>query len=269
MSPKRIKPAPRWPKGAVVLFWSLLLLCATETAQPAHAGKGPEKEVSRRPSGYPWHRGIIATVFWIGTDWAPQSPSGNFRSSWDAHWVRHYGGEDSPEARAGLLPGTHAATLNPFYVALPFNDLAHPALARKWIPWSDSEAPDGKSHCQGRWVEIEGPNGKRIFAQWMDAGPFVTDDAGYVFGNQRPRASAGIDVSPAVKEYLGLRGRDKVNWRFVDRRDVPPGPWITYLEEAILYQAIKAKDGAPSEQASFPSARAGRKRSHHRKSGPR
>ncbi|WP_242529268.1 hypothetical protein [Methylacidimicrobium sp. B4] len=231
----------RLSRGTALLLWALLLFCPVAGLDSADAAG--RKEPAGGSSAYPWHRGIVSTVFWIGTDWAPQSPSGNLRSSWDAHWVRHYGGEDSPVARAGLLPGTHAATLNPFYVALPFNDLAHPGLARKWIPWDGSEAADGRSRCEGHWVEIEGASGKRVYAQWMDAGPFVSDDAAYVFGAHRPRASAGIDVSPAVKEYLGLGGRDRVNWRFVERRDVPPGPWITYLEEAILYQAIKEKDG--------------------------
>jgi hypothetical protein len=39
-------------------------------------------------------------------------------------------------------------------------------------------------------------------------GPFNTDSAGYVFGDQRPSPNVnhggGIDVSPAVRDYLGL-----------------------------------------------------------------
>lgn len=246
MRSQRTPHSGRLPTGTALLLSGLLLLCPS-AAVPSGAAAG-EREPSQGSSRYPWHRGIVSTVFWIGTDWAPQSPAGNLRSAWDARWVRHYGGEDSPAARAGLLPGTHAATLNPFYVALPFNDLAHPGLARKWIPWDGSEATDGKSRCEGHWVEIEAVSGKRVYAQWMDAGPFVSNDAAYVFGGRRPRASAGIDVSPAVKEYLGLGGRDRVDWRFVERKDVPPGPWITYLEEAILYRAIKEKDGAGRDE---------------------
>lgn len=242
-----------------------LLFCMAMTLHSAEPNDAQEREHSKGFSAYPWHRGIVATVFWIGTDRVPQSPSGNLQSAWDARWVRHYGGEDSPAARAGLLPGTHAATLNPFYVALPFNDLAYPKLAKKWIPWDGSEASDRRSRCEGHWVEIEGSNGKRVYAQWMDSGPVLSNDAAYVFGGQRPRASAGIDVSPAVKEYLGLGGRDRVNWRFIDRQEVPPGPWITYLEEAILYQAIKQKDGTSGEENRSPSMtpRKGKGRKRH------
>ena len=264
MKRKRAPGVGRFRSGSSVLLSALLLFGAGSPTRAANPKAAEQKEPSRDAPTYPWHRGIVSTVFWIGTDWAPQSPSGNFRSAWDSRWVRHYGGEDSPAARAGLLPGTHAATLNPFYVALPFNDLAYPGLARKWIPWDGSEAADGRSRCEGHWVEIEGPGGKRVYAQWMDSGPFVSNDAAYVFGGRRPRASAGIDVSPAVKEYLGLGGRDRVAWRFVDRKEVPPGPWITYLEEAILYQAIKQKDGAGGEGGDSSPEPAHRKKGHRR-----
>ncbi|TFE73298.1 hypothetical protein [Methylacidiphilum caldifontis] len=193
------------------------------------------------PEGH-WHRDIPATVFWIGTDITQWSPKGIFRSAWDEHWIRNYGGEDSPKARAGLLPGTHAATLNPFYVALPFNDLAYPRIAKRWIPWYDGGFSYGKSQCKGHWVEIKNRWGRVVYAQWMDVGPYVADDYCYVFGSCRPKSKSGIDVSPAVKEYLGLDGFDRVSWRFVSEKDVPQGPWIKYLEEAILYSVIKRKE---------------------------
>ena len=58
-------------------------------------------------------------------------------------------------------------------------------------------------------------------------GPFRTDSAAYVFGTDTApnlNRGAGIDVSPAVRDYLGLTPLDLVDWRFVDRSDVAAGP---------------------------------------------
>ncbi|WP_200885771.1 hypothetical protein [Methylacidiphilum kamchatkense] len=219
----------------VFFFGKLICLAAKEKVSARTCCQGP------LPLGS-WHKDIPTTTFWIGTDITKWSPKGIFRSSWDEHWIRNYGGEDSPEARAGLLPGTHAATLNPFYVALPFNDIAYPVTARKWMPWFDPSVPKGVSQCKGHWVEIKNKWGKEAYAQWMDVGPYVADDYCYVFGACRPKSKSGLDVSPAVKEYLGLNGYDKVSWRFVDEKEVPQGPWLKYLEEAILYSVIKKRE---------------------------
>ena len=66
-----------------------------------------------------------------------------------------------------------------------------------------------------------------------DVGPFYTDSAAYVFGDGRPwpnvNHGAGIDVSPAVRDYLGLGSLDLVDWRFVEQADVPAGPWSQYI----------------------------------------
>ena len=63
-------------------------------------------------------------------------------------------------------------------------------------------------------------------------GPFRTDHFQYVFGNERPKPNlnhgAGLDVSPAVRDYLGLAPTDVTDWQFVEVRDVPPGPWRSY-----------------------------------------
>jgi hypothetical protein len=77
--------------------------------------------------------------------------------------------------------------------------------------------------------------GNRIaYAQWEDAGPFRTDHWQYVFGNERPKPTlnrgAGLDVSPAVRDYLGLKQTDVTDWRFVDFSEVPRGPWSTLGE---------------------------------------
>jgi hypothetical protein len=183
-------------------------------------------------------------VFWIGQGRVIPTSATNYKSAWDAKWQGNYGGKDDPKNRAGFVPSDFAATLNPFYVALPFNDVAHPELARKWIPWWQEGLGRWVSQCKGRWVEIRNQKGESCFAQWEDVGPFVTDDAEYVFGTARPKAKngAGLDVSPAVRDYLGLTGRDLTDWRFVEPHEVPPGPWIKYGEQAIIFSAIKKKE---------------------------
>ncbi len=191
-----------------------------------------------------WKRNIITTVFWIGQGRVIPTSATNYKSAWDRKWEGNYGGKDDPKNRAGFVPSDFAATLNPFYVALPFNDVAHPELARKWIPWWQNGLGRWVSQCKGRWVEIRNQKGESCFAQWEDVGPFVTDDAEYVFGTARPKAKngAGLDVSPAVRDYLGLTGRDLTDWRFVEPHEVSPGPWIKYGEQAIIFSAIKKKE---------------------------
>ncbi|HEY0791357.1 MAG TPA: hypothetical protein VGD78_09875 [Chthoniobacterales bacterium] len=51
-----------------------------------------------------------------------------------------------------------------------------------------------------------------------------------MFGTDWPspnrNGNAGLDVSPAVQQYLGLSGLDVVRWRFVSASEVPRGPWF-------------------------------------------
>jgi len=55
-----------------------------------------------------------------------------------------------------------------------------------------------------------------------------------VFGDERPdrnaQHGAGLNVSPAVRDYLGLQPTDLTDWQFVEVGDVPPGPWRDYGE---------------------------------------
>ena len=65
-------------------------------------------------------------------------------------------------------------------------------------------------------------------------GAFSYDYWQYVFGNERPKLNlnkgAGLDVSPAVRDYLGLSDTDVTDWRFVDFSEVSRGPWSTHGE---------------------------------------
>lgn len=197
----------------------------------------PDEPPSAQQERYPWKPSICTTVFWIGEKPSGGNPVPNHASSWDENWMRSYGGFDSPnpDERKGFLPARFKPRQNPFYVALPYNDMTsngHKAEARKIIPWYKNEFESlHKSVCKGRWIAIR--KGDRVcYAQWEDAGPFCTDDADYVFGNARPNANAnndaGLDVSPAVRDYLGLDGTDVTDWRFVDLDEVPQGPWADH-----------------------------------------
>lgn len=180
-----------------------------------------------------WKRNVVATVFWVGEQPAENNPTPNNKSAWDQNWQENFGGYDHPDRRSGWCPQGFTPMLNPFYVALPYNDVAkggvHRPEASEVIPWFwESYRGDGISVCKGHWVAIH-RNGKVCFAQWEDVGPFEVDHWQYVFGKEEPRSnrnqSAGIDLSPAVRDFLDLRSGERVEWRFVDERQVPKGPW--------------------------------------------
>lgn len=182
----------------------------------------------------PWKQNIVTTVFWIGEEPTANNPVPNRSSSWDKQWTKNYGGFDDPAPghRKEFIPVKFTPRQNPFYCALPYNDKAtngHRPEAPRVVPWFN-QAYQGPavSTCKGHWLAIR--KGNRVaYAQWEDAGPFRTDHWQYVFGNERPKPNlnkgAGLDVSPAVRDYLGLGPTDITDWKFVDFKDVPIGPW--------------------------------------------
>lgn len=194
---------------------------------------------------FPWKKDIVTTVFWIGERPTENNPVPNKSSSWDKTWTQSYGGYDNPDpdARRGYIPASFTPQQNPFYIALPYNDKAregHRPEAPQVVPWF-KEAYQGPavSTCKGRWVAIR--KGNRVaYAQWEDAGPFRTDHWQYVFGNERPKPNlnkgAGLDVSPAVRDFLGMADTDVTDWKFVDFKDVPPGPWSKYGDNNTFVQ---------------------------------
>ncbi len=203
---------------------------------------------------YPWKMGINATVFWVGELPTANNPTPNTKSSWDVNWTASFGGFDDPDPaqRApDYRPAAFVPKLNPFYVALPYNDCVDynttKAEAARVIPWfRQMFKQQGKSVCRDRWIAIR-LNERICYAQWSDCGPFVTTDADYVFGDSRPtntqNGGAGIDLSPAVRDYLGFRGMARVDWRFVDVQEVPDGPWRMYGDNNdFVQQAAKNRD---------------------------
>jgi len=212
---------------------------------------------------YSWKRSIVTTTFWVGEKPAKNNPVPNRTSSWDAEWARSYGGSDSPETRErkNYIPVSFTPRQNPFYVALPYNDVSQgktkPEAARV-IPWfKQAFQKSGQTICKDRWIAIR--RGDRVvYAQWEDCGPFRTDHWEYVFGDERPKPNlnrgAGLDVSPAVRDYLGMNDTDVTDWRFVDFNEVPPGPWTRYGDnntfvlkrrKAAAASAIARNNGTP------------------------
>ena len=228
---------------AMVLPWA----SAPAFAQQAPAAPAPLRRVfppsmpRQMHSSYPWKTDIIADVTSIGK-----------ASAWDAEWQAHYGGPDPLDAKARAVsyaPAAFIPKLNPFYVALPYNDVGTDNQtkpeARTHIPWFNQRfTKSGKSVVEGRWLAIR--YGNRVcYAQWQDCGPCGTDDLDYVFGNARPKNTLnhgdGISVSPAVRDYLGLNPTPKIDWRFADLNEVPDGPWRAYgNDNAFLRTPVPA-----------------------------
>jgi hypothetical protein len=225
------------------------------------------KEGSAR-SLYPWKLSIVTTVFWVGESAGQNNPVHNYSSCWDLNWWRTYGGVDAPTGRkkledGGTIPAGFIPQGNPFYFALPYNDVTggrHKPEARKIIPWFNAVfEQEGKSVCRDRWIMIR--HGLRVcYAQWSDVGPFRTDHWQYVFGNERPQwnlnRGAGLDISPAVQDYLGMGGTDVADWKFIEYSDVPFGPWSRFGENNsfVVDARRKAMRLAQTKKPASPAA---------------
>ncbi|MFN2541520.1 MAG: hypothetical protein ABR514_05035 [Chthoniobacterales bacterium] len=213
------------------------------------------------PTRFPWKTNIVTTVFWIGEQAGGNNPVPNYKSSWDLNWTTNYGGFDTPDtsARRNYIPVAFIPKLNPFYCALPYNDVSHGQFkpeAPLVIPWfKQAYTEPGRSVCQHRWIAIRKGN-RTCYAQWEDCGPFRTDHFQYVFQNERPKPNlnhgAGLDVSPAVRDYLGLAPTDVTDWQFVDVRDVAPGPWRSYGENNNFVIARRQLEKQVAQQTSAP-----------------
>jgi hypothetical protein len=200
---------------------------------------------------YQWKTNIVTTTFWVGEKACKNNPVPNHASSWDPKWAQNYGGFDDPDRanRAEFIPTSFVPQQNPFYVALPYNDVskgAHKPEASLVIPWFKKEfQAAGKSVCKGRWIAIRFKD-RVCYAQWEDCGPFRTDHWQYVFGNERPKPNlnkgAGLDVSPAVRDYLGMNDTDVTDWKFVEFSEVTQGPWSLHGNNNTFVQYRRAAE---------------------------
>ena len=225
--------------GAIAVFVFWRSGSVENLPSPGSPDTNTSSTLNNNPSSaatgqYPIHKNITATTFWVGE---PASSSNSFiansQSAWDPNWQEHYGGADDPKNRNGFYPADFTPQENPFYLALPYNDFDSDGNRKtdvaKIIYWAnDGSWSESQSMLKNQWVKIIA-NGKTVYAQWEDVGPFLENDSNYVFGNALPQSqdnnNAGIDLSPATKDYLGLNGESGIDWQFVREADVPEGPW--------------------------------------------
>ena len=82
---------------------------------------------------FPWKTNIVTTVFWVGEPAGANNPVSNDTSSWDPNWTGNYGGLDNPDSstRRNYIPVAFIPHQNPFYCALPYNDVMHGQFNRK------------------------------------------------------------------------------------------------------------------------------------------
>lgn len=172
-----------------------------------------------------------ATVFWVGEKASDENGYiANDASAWDENWQTSYGGVDYPNDRCGFLPCAFTPKENAFYVALPYDDLGEDDTRKTnaaRIPGNIATATE--SVLKNRWVEVQSGR-TSCYGQWEDVGPFEEDDIEYVFGAAKKPLNqegekAGIDLSPAMRDCLGLDDLAQVRWRHVEFDTVPNGPW--------------------------------------------
>jgi len=252
-------PTPTDP--TVLSQRALATTSSPETGNPPHLaslGRNSSPLVAH-PSAdvFPWKTKVITTLFWVGEQQVEGKTSLQHESVWDKDWLKNFGGVDDPEpaARRDYIPISFIPRQNPFYCALPYNDVEHGKFkpeAPNVIPWfKQVHGEPGRSVCKDRWVAIR--KGDRIcYAQWEDSGPFRTDHFQYVFQNERPTPNtshgAGLCVSPAVRDYLNLAQTDVADWRFVEIRGVPPGPWRRYGENNPFVSVPRQPEESLTEQ---------------------
>lgn len=206
---------------------------STSTA-PVIASSTPAKKMLESAPAHTleaaW-KSATATVFWVGESATTENGYiHNDASAWDGEWRRRFGGVDDPDDRCGYSPCAFIPMENPFYVALPYNDrddMGEEKQNARTVPWYATTT--ASSILKDRWVEVRAAT-TTCFAQWEDVGPFEEDDVVYVFGKaQVPKnqhgLKAGIDLSPALRDCLGVGGVSSVIWRHVETKSVPAGPW--------------------------------------------
>lgn len=196
---------------------------------PSESGS-PQPAPSASPAAPVVLKKAKGTVYWVGE--AASEDNGWIQNTDSVyqygknHWLKHHGCAD--DERKPCTTGKE----NPFYCALPINDFKdespNPKVRSRVPPEWRLDGP--VSWIKNRWVHIRA-KGKDAYCQIEDGGPFGEEDVNWVFGDalkplSKVNQSAGIDLSPAAANFLGVSGVYDIEWRLVlDQKDVPPGPW--------------------------------------------
>ena len=213
-----------------VMSVALSVACLLITIQGRQTTNTRASAVDPKTKNVIAHKAITTTVFWVGEQASGDNGHiANASSAWDGQWQAHYGGIDSPTSRDRYLPSGFTPRQNPFYAALPYDDIDDAGQRKPTAGLCPNiNRPKQYSWCKNAWIAIRHGN-KIAYAQWEDVGPYQEDDTAYVFGASRPRnqidTKAGLDVSPAVRDFLGLGDVSHTEWNFVSPSDVPRGPW--------------------------------------------
>jgi len=193
-------------RTAAIITFLLSSFVTNELAADGPLVRTPTSRPKAKVKTYPWKKDIVATIFWVGEKPTPNNPTPNHASSWDTKWQINFGGFDDPNNRApvGFRPAKFVPKLNPFYIALPFNDRENhkyiKPIVPKVVPWYHASlVQKGQSCLKGRWLQIVFGN-RSCYAQWEDCG-----------------------------DFLQFKSGQKVHWRFVEEASVPPGPWDKYM----------------------------------------
>lgn len=237
---------------ALVIAIPLLLATGLTVIRKAASGPTPVSTATRKQIGSlpssrgPVHEQVMTTVFWVGEPAdAENAHISNVPSAWDEQWEHSYGGYDDPEHRSGYNPAKFTPRENPFYFALPYNDLDEDGKRRSTARGCLQYTPSTNDHyswCKNTWIAVV-YGSKTVYAQWQDVGPNEENDPNYVFGTAKPKntfgARAGLDVSPAVRDYLGLDGDNLTSWAFMPASSVPNGPWKTIVTTSHGYEVTE------------------------------
>jgi hypothetical protein len=218
---------------AAVLCLSIPLQYSSSAGFARSPSQDGEKNIVHEAKAMPSRakfKKTMTTIFWIGEDAnAENAFIPNYASFWDPHWLKNFGGVDSPAHRNGYMPSAFTPKQNPFYVALPYGETKENGALKESAKMIPGYGGGKEPLTKNRWVEIR-RNGKSCFAQWQDVGPYEADDFDWVFGGAtKPKNTfglkAGLDISPAVAEYLGMHDSGIAEWRFVEEKGLPDGPW--------------------------------------------